>query len=88
MIASSSLLRTNDIKHLLNSVPNYPVSVKSLISIANRKKLSKGIIDFYRVFPDSLIFDNADDIVARTEQVEILQSEDQPVEDNVRGAED
>jgi hypothetical protein len=88
MIALSSQLRANDINHLISAVPKYPISVKSLISIASRKKLSKEVINFYRVFPDTVVFDNADDIAARTEQIEILRNEQQPLEDNVRGAED
>ena len=88
MIALSNQLRATDLTHLVNAVPKYPISVKSLINIASRKKLSNQIIDFYRIFPDSVMFDDADDIVARTEQVDILRNEQQPAEDIVRGAED
>ena len=88
MIAAESQLRTTDIKHLISVVPKYPISVKSLISLASRKKLSKEVINFYRAFPDSATFDDAEDIAARTEQVSLLQHEQQPLEDIVRGAED
>jgi hypothetical protein len=88
MIALDIQLRSNDLKHLINAVPKYPISVKSLVSIASRKKLSQDIITFYSEFPDSATFDDADDIVARTETVELLRKENQPLEDIVRGAED
>lgn len=88
MIAAIGQLRTNEVKSLASSVPRYPISVKSLINLASRKKLSNKVIDFYKVFPDSAVFDDADDIVARTEQVGILRNEQQPLEDIVRGAED
>lgn len=88
MIAATNQLQTNDIKYLLNSVPKYPVSVKKIIHIASRNKLSSEVINFYRAFPDSAVFEDEDDIVARTEQVELLRSEQQPNEDVVRGAED
>ena len=88
MIAATNQLQTNDIKYLLNSVPKYPVSVKRIIHIASRNKLSSEVINFYRAFPDSAVFEDEDDMVARTEQVELLRSEQQPNEDVVRGAED
>lgn len=88
MIAATNQLQTNDIKYLLNSVPKYPVSVKKIIHIASRNKLSSEVINFYRAFPDSAVFEDEDDMVARTEQVELLRSEQQPNEDVVRGAED
>jgi len=90
MIAATSQFRTNDLKHLVSAVPRYPISVKNLISIASRKKLSPDVINFYRAFPDSAVFDNEDDMIARTEQVNMLQVEEetQPSEDQVRGAED
>lgn len=88
MISATGQLHTKEIKSLASAVSQYPISVKSLINLANRKKLSDDVINFYRVFPDTAVFDDADDIVARTEQVNILRNEQQPLEDIVRGAED
>jgi len=88
MDTASHPIRNTDLKYLVNAVPRYPISVKSLIDLAHRKKLSRDIINFYRAFPDSATFDDADDIVARTEQVDMLRHEDPPLEDIVRGAED
>ena len=88
MVTASHQIRNTDIKYLVNAVPRYPISVKSLIDLANRNKLSRDVINFYRDFPDNAIFDDADDIVARTEQVDMLRNENPPLEDIVRGAED
>lgn len=88
MISASNYVKTNQIINLASDVPRYPISVKGLINLANRKKLPADVIDFYRAFPDTAVFDDADDVVARTEQVSILRNEKQPLEDAVRGAED
>jgi hypothetical protein len=90
MIATTSQFRSGDLRHLINAVPKYPISVKSLISIASRKKLSPGVINFYRAFPDTAYFANEDDMVERTKLLEMLHVEEeaQPLEDQVRGAED
>ena len=90
MIATTSQFRTIDLKHLVSAVPNYPISVKNLISIASRKKLSPEVINFYRAFPTSAVFVDEKDVIERTELVNLLQFEEetQPAEDQVRGAED
>ena len=90
MIALSSRFVTNDLEHLAKAVPKYPISIKSLIGLASRRKLSPEVINFYRAFPDSAVFDNEDDMITRTEQVGLLMTEEksQPAEDQVRGAED
>jgi hypothetical protein len=90
MIATISQFKTNDLEHLVSAIPRYPISVKSLISIASRKKLSPEVINFYRRFPQSDIFEGESDLVNRTEVVNLLQAEEvsQPTEDQVRGAED
>lgn len=88
MIAATSQLQANDLRHLIKAVPEYPISAKKVVSIANRKKLSSEVIDFYRAFPDTAVFEDEDDMVVRTETIEMLRSEPQPNEDVVRGAED
>jgi hypothetical protein len=83
-----SQINSTDLKMLANSVPKYPISVKKLIGIASRKRLSPEVISFYRAFPESITFDDKEDIVTTCEQVNLLRGEPQPVEDVVRGAED
>jgi hypothetical protein len=90
MIAYAASFKQNDLEHLLSAVPRYPISVKNLVSIASHKKMPSEVINFYSAFPDSIVFDDEDDMLARTEQVSLLrhEEEDQPSEDQVRGAED
>ena len=90
MIALSSKFASSDLEHLAKAVPKYPISIKNLIGIASRRKISPDVINFYRAFPDSAVFDDEDDMMTRTEQVGLLRHEEQyqPTEDQVRGAED
>jgi len=90
MIYATSQFKQNDLQHLIGAVPRYPISIKGIISIASRKKLSVDTINFYRAFPEHTSFDNEKEIIERSELVSLLREEEvaQPTEDAVRGAED
>jgi hypothetical protein len=87
MIAVDSQPKLTDLQKLISQIPKYPISVHRLIELASRKRVRPEVINFYREFPDDEIFNNKDDIEARTEQVEILQHENPP-EEFFRGFED
>lgn len=90
MTAITTQFRNTDLKYLIDSVPRYPVSIKSIITIASRHRLSPAIINFYRGFPETVKFNNEKEIIEQTELVSLLREEEvtQPDEDAVRGAED
>jgi phosphomannomutase len=86
-VDSQSQPKLSDLQDLIEQIPKYPISVHRLIELANRKRAKKAVINFYSEFPDDQLFNDEDDIVARTEQVEILQHENPP-EEFFRGFED
>ena len=88
MILLDTQPRLTDLHSLIAKVPSYPISIKQLLSIAIRNHYPKEVIDFYSTFPKDEIFGDEDDLVARTEQLEIMEAEDQPQENAIRGAED
>jgi hypothetical protein len=88
MILTNSQPRLNDIYQLAEQVPRYPISVKVLLDLARQKRMNRKVISFYEAFPKDEVFTDKDDVIGRTEAVEIMRSEDPPLEDEVRGAED
>ena len=78
----------SELMTLIDKVPKYPISVKQLIDLATLKKTSKKVIDFYKTFPENEVFEDEEDLVARTEQVELMHEEDQPKESLVSSEED
>jgi hypothetical protein len=87
MIAIDSHTKLTDLQDLISQIPKYPISVHRLLELAARKRAKKTVINFYSSFPDDQVFNNEDDLVARTEQVDILQHENPP-EEFFRGFED
>lgn len=65
-----------EIEQLALRVPHFPYSVKQLIRLAEHEGFSEDLIDFYRTFPAYEVFEDADDLITRTEQVEILHQEE------------
>ena len=88
MVIAEHQAKLTDIQNLINQVPRFPISVKRLLEVAKQSRINKEVITFYQAFPESAIFSDRDDMLSRTEAVEIMQSENQPAEDEVRGAED
>lgn len=80
MTTADTLPPINQIKDFIKHVRSYPVSVKQLLELAADTKASKEIKDFYGSFPDDQTFDDQEDLLARSEQVEILRSMDMPQE--------
>jgi hypothetical protein len=88
MILTNSQPRLNDIYQLAEQVPRYPISVRVLLDLARQKRMNRTVINFYETFPKDEVFTDKDDVIGRTEAVEIMQNENPPLEDEVRGAED
>ena len=88
MIIAENQAKLTDLRSLINQVPSYPISVAHLLELARHSRINKEVIGFYNAFPSSAVFTDKDDILARTEAVEIMQSQNPPIEDEVRGAED
>lgn len=76
-----------DLHTLIAKVPKYPISVKQLIELAAKQHTPKAVIDFYNAFPEGEIFSDKEDLLARTEHVEMLHHQTAP-EEEMRAAED
>ena len=70
-----------DLYTLINKVPKFPISVKKLTDIAKKEKTPKAVVDFYRAFPEDGVFDDKDDLISRTESIEILHHQTAPQEE-------
>ena len=88
MVSAIHQVRLSDIDSLVKHVPRYPISVNRLLELARQRRINRAVISFYKAFPESAVFVDKDDILSRSEAVDIMQREDQPLEDEVRGAED
>lgn len=88
MINVSSHPSITQLHELIKTTPRYPVSAAALVRRARRRKFPSEIVSFYESFPPDQTFSNREDLLARTELIELLQTQDPPLEDTVHGAED
>lgn len=72
----------SDIQALTKRISHFPFSVKQLIQLARQEHFPESVIRFYKTFPPDEIFEDAEDLMARTEQVELMHhaEQDQPSE--------
>ncbi len=70
-----------DLHEAIDSVPAYPIMVRELIDLARQANAPQSVIDFYQAFPDDEIFEDREDLLSRTENVDILQHQDPPEEE-------
>lgn len=76
MILLNSQPTLTDLEALISRVPTFPFSVKQLIHLAREEHFPEEVINFYKTFPKDETFDDAEDLIARTEQVEMMQHEE------------
>lgn len=70
-----------DLHSLISKVPVYPISAKQLIDLASQKRVPKPVIDFYKAFPPDEVFEDKEDLLSRTEHVEMLHHQASPKEE-------
>ncbi|HLG90928.1 MAG TPA: hypothetical protein VI336_02090 [Candidatus Saccharimonadales bacterium] len=70
-----------DLHTLISKVPGYPITAKRVVELAEKQKTPKPVVDFYRAFPKSEIFEDKDDLLSRTENLEILHHQTAPREE-------
>ena len=66
----------SDIEALVKRVPLFPYSVKQLLKLAQEEHFPESVIRFYKTFPGDEVFEDAEDLMARTEQVELMRDEE------------
>ena len=75
-----TLPRLNELHAIIAKVPAYPITAGQLAELAEREHAHDSVINFYRSFALDEIFDNQEDLLARSEHIEIMHREDQPME--------
>lgn len=70
-----------DLHALINKVPSYPISAKSLVNLAEKKSAPKTVVNFYSAFPEDQVFEDEEDLETRTENLEILHHQTAPREE-------
>ena len=70
-----------DLHHLIDEVPDYPITAGQLVGLAEEKPSPQAVIDFYKSFPKDEIFEDKFDLLARTDQVETLHHQSAPLEE-------
>lgn len=83
MITMSAQPSLGQLYAFINKVPAYPLSIQRLIRFADQTGAPKEVLNFYSLFARDQIFDDKDDLVGRSEQIQIMRSEDMPMEKEV-----
>jgi hypothetical protein len=52
-----------------------------LTNLASKKHSPKAVIDFYKTFPQDEVFEDKDDLISRTDSVEIMHHQTAPQEE-------
>lgn len=82
MVVVSELPSVKELDNFAESVESFPVHAKELADLAVAEGFNRRVIDFYRSFPQDQLFTDKDDLVGRSEQVQMMsvEEEDQPWE--------
>lgn len=65
-----------DLYNFISLVDRYPVSAAQLQGLAKRIKAPKPVADFYKSFHGDQVFSDEEDLVSRSEQVDIMRHEE------------
>lgn len=76
MVLANDQPKLSDIEALIAQVPMFPYSVKQLIELARKEHFPEEVINFYKKFPIDEVFDDAEDLMVRTEQVQMMRHEE------------
>jgi hypothetical protein len=70
-----------DLHALIEKVPSYPIDAKKVVNLAKKETAPRPVIDFYKAFPQDEVFSDKDDLLSRTENLEILHHQTAPREE-------
>jgi hypothetical protein len=54
-------------------ITQYPVTAENIVEQAEAVNMLRGVADFYKHFPAETSFKNEDELLARTEQIVLLE---------------
>lgn len=80
MIILQDLPALSDLHRLIKSVDRYPITARKLVETAENEHYPLSVVGFYKSFPEDEVFEDAEDLWARTDQVEMLHHENAPAE--------
>jgi ssDNA-specific exonuclease RecJ len=66
----------SDLYKLIDKVPNFPVSNQQLVDFAAKAKAPKEVVDFYKTFSDSRIYNDREELAEVSEQVDLMRQEE------------
>ncbi len=69
-----------DLHSLIDKVKSYPITAAELIELAKASGAPKEVIRFYKAFPKDQVFGSKEDLITRTENLEIMHRENPPPE--------
>lgn len=70
----------DELQTLSAKVPYFPISSHQLVKFASSIDAPKNVIDFYKAFPHDEMFISHDDLWTRSEQIELMEEQDEPFE--------
>ena len=71
----------DELHHFIDSIEDFPMSAGELVELAEQTGADHSVVAFYQAFPDDAVFPDKEDLLARSEQVGFLNSEEQPREE-------
>jgi hypothetical protein len=65
---------------LIARVPSYPITAGQLADLAVKEHAPQSVVDFYKSFHEDEAFSSQEDLLTRSEHIEIMNRAEQPVE--------
>lgn len=83
MNTATATPKLEELYGFIGKIRKYPIPVGRVIELARRSGTSREVIDFYKSFHPGIVFLNKDELVSRSEQVDIMREEsaDMPQEE-------
>ena len=82
--------KLSELTDLIDRVPEFPVTAEDMVELAFEEDSSGAVVDFYRNFHSGEIFEDKEDLEARSEQVALMNRDEkeQPFEQWAASEED
>lgn len=74
--------QVTDLYSLIARVPDYPIAAEEMVDLAIEEGADQSVIEFYESFPPEEFFEDSQDLIARSEQIALLErsAREQPFE--------
>lgn len=75
MLTAAQLPTKDALDDFIDTVESFPVDAKGLVELAIAEGANRPVVSFYDSFPKDQVFDDYDDLAARSEQILIMEEE-------------